>query len=303
MGIFNAFATMAQTIANQKIAEDNYNLQKEAYNWNKQFQQSQFDYQKELNNLQMEREDNAIQRSAKDYQAAGFNKLLAAGTQGSASGGMTTFSGGGNLTAPQREAIREQIQFDEIAYAQQAANVGQTRAQTQLLKAQATNEQVRKDNIEMNTLLQEAQKANTVEQLEEIKARIDKLKKENDVIDHNLGLAREKGLVYGVDTRFSNPYEMASNLLELLINYKKNGGKGTPGTGNEYPAGHGKQSTKDGRGYGEDSGYNYTMIQRAIKNGYRDRDIIAKFWDIIPGKDFKEKHGYIIDVKIGKGWH
>lgn len=226
MGIFSAFASMANTIANQEIAEQNLQFQKEAYNWNKEFQQSQFDYQKELNNLQMQREDSAIQRQAADYQKAGFNRLLATNGQGSASGGMSTFSGGGNLQAPQKEHAKiDMTMLDEIQYAQQAANIGQTRAQTKLIQAQANNEQAKKDNIEMNTLLQEAQKATSVQQLEEIKKRIDKMKSEKEAIDYNLGIARDNGLIYGADTRFSNPWEAASTIMNMYIAAFKKGEK------------------------------------------------------------------------------
>ena len=50
------------------IAEKNYNLQRE-----------QFDYQKQLNDLMMEREDTAYQRAVKDAQAAGLSASSVSG--------------------------------------------------------------------------------------------------------------------------------------------------------------------------------------------------------------------------------
>ena len=86
---------MSQRVAEQhEAAQRNIDRQREdAFNQQQQQNwETQFNYQKELNNTQMMREDNAIQRSVDDHQAAGFNKLLAVGNQ-SASGGMTTFGG------------------------------------------------------------------------------------------------------------------------------------------------------------------------------------------------------------------
>lgn len=51
-------------------------------------QQDQHAYQKELNSLQMEREDNAYQRQAADMKAAGINPLMAGIQGGAAAGGM-----------------------------------------------------------------------------------------------------------------------------------------------------------------------------------------------------------------------
>lgn len=64
------------------IAEKNYNLQRE-----------QFDYQKQLNDLMMEREDTAYQRAVKDAQAAGLSAS-------SVSGGAAA-SGANSAPAPQ----------------------------------------------------------------------------------------------------------------------------------------------------------------------------------------------------------
>lgn len=60
----------------KEIAEKNFNLQQE-----------QFDYQKQLNELMMEREDTAYQRAVKDAQAAGLSALS---VNGGASSGYST---------------------------------------------------------------------------------------------------------------------------------------------------------------------------------------------------------------------
>lgn len=61
------------------IARENIDWQKNIAQQNFGLQQNQFDYQKRLNTLQMEREDNAIQRQVADLQAAGFSPLMASG--------------------------------------------------------------------------------------------------------------------------------------------------------------------------------------------------------------------------------
>lgn len=61
------------------IARENIDWQKSIAQQNFGLQQNQFDYQKRLNALQIEREDNAIQRQVADLQAAGFSPLMASG--------------------------------------------------------------------------------------------------------------------------------------------------------------------------------------------------------------------------------
>lgn len=68
-----------QNQVQNEIARENIDWQKNIAQQNFGLQQNQFDYQKRLNALQMEREDNAIQRQVADLQAAGFSPLMASG--------------------------------------------------------------------------------------------------------------------------------------------------------------------------------------------------------------------------------
>lgn len=67
------------------FANRNLDMNSEVANDNLALQQSAFDYQKQLNATQMEREDSAMQRQIADLQASGFSPLAALGGSGSAS--------------------------------------------------------------------------------------------------------------------------------------------------------------------------------------------------------------------------
>lgn len=70
-----------------KLAEENFKLQKE-----------QYQYQKDLQNKIFEREDNAVKRAAADLQGAGLSKTLAAGS-GAGAGAVVSTS------APQKQGM------------------------------------------------------------------------------------------------------------------------------------------------------------------------------------------------------
>ncbi len=76
---------LLDTVANIGIANQNLN-----------FQRQNLDYQKELQKQIFEREDNAVQRRAKDLEASGLSKTLAAGSAANAGSVVGT-------TAPQNQ--------------------------------------------------------------------------------------------------------------------------------------------------------------------------------------------------------
>lgn len=63
---------------------------------NLDLQKSQFEYQKQLNNLQMSREDSAYQRAVSDAKAAGLSPLAVSGGASAGAMSSTAFSGVGN---------------------------------------------------------------------------------------------------------------------------------------------------------------------------------------------------------------
>lgn len=67
-GIYSLYKTSENEDFNKEMAQNNFDLQTQ-----------QFEYQKELNEKVMEREDNAFQRQRADLEAAGFSPLMITG--------------------------------------------------------------------------------------------------------------------------------------------------------------------------------------------------------------------------------
>lgn len=84
--------------------------------WNKAFAREQFDYQKSLNELLMQREDTAVQRRAADLKAAGISKNLAAGSPAQAS---TMSAGSSGAVANSNKQFQQMQKMDIMnSYAQ-----------------------------------------------------------------------------------------------------------------------------------------------------------------------------------------
>ncbi len=97
----NAFGSVVQTSGQVYASNKNYQAQKDANatnlaiaNKNLDYQKQAFQYNKNLNSLQMQRQDTSYQRAVADAQKAGFSPLVAAGITPSAATVST-------LTAPQ----------------------------------------------------------------------------------------------------------------------------------------------------------------------------------------------------------
>lgn len=113
MGLFDFVSNLINTGSNYKTAQDNIasqekinaeNLafQREANAQNLAFQNANLDYQKALQQQIFQREDNSVQRRAKDLEAAGLSKTLAAGA-GAGAGSVVS-------TSPQSvEALRNTV--------------------------------------------------------------------------------------------------------------------------------------------------------------------------------------------------
>lgn len=111
-GALNYKAQREANFDNYNLGIANLNEQKKTNEYNRQMRQQEFEYQKQLNETQMKREDTAIQRQAADYQAAGFNRLMATEQGGASSSALTTYSSTPE-TAAQNNYLKqaEHIQF------------------------------------------------------------------------------------------------------------------------------------------------------------------------------------------------
>lgn len=116
--------SIASTIGGLISGNQNYHLQKKIFKWQKQVQQETWN-----------REDNAVQRRAADLNAAGMNRLLAAGSGAAASAPV-------HVDAPQAPDYSKvgdpliMVAQQRLQMAKQNADISQTEAQTKLLTGQ-----------------------------------------------------------------------------------------------------------------------------------------------------------------------
>lgn len=116
---------------------------------NRDDQNSLVHYQKMMNQVQMDREDNAIQRRTKDMRKAGINPLLAAGNPASSSSVSTP-------SAPAR--VPQRINpIDLLAFEQGKANVAKTNAETKVAENTALNLSEQNKNLQEQNALLDAQ--------------------------------------------------------------------------------------------------------------------------------------------------
>lgn len=186
----------------------NYNHQVEAYN-----------YQKSLNEMQMQREDNAVQRRVADLKAAGLSPTLAAGSAAgatpvhAANAPQHGISQHASPSAIKAEAamFREAQMKEKLGLALSAmgnfADVSRTKAETALLNAQKGQQDIinkylddylQGRNIGQNldndakSLANEFARNANPEQLEKLKAECDKLRSAKEVDEVQKELLKEQ---------------------------------------------------------------------------------------------------------------
>ena len=146
----------------------------------------------------MKREDNAVQRSVADHQAAGFNKLLAVGNQSAASG-MTTFGGnaGGGVTSQIPES--RGTNFLQLAQVlmdnklKQSA-ISKSEAEADYTKQKTLTEVENTENMKIKNLSDEYKRTTDRYQRKLIMQQIREAESRIDTAYYNLGLSQRRGI-------------------------------------------------------------------------------------------------------------
>lgn len=153
-GTGSLFGAIADTVTGVK----NYEEQKRMNEWQRDFAERNFQFQQQQYEEQKQREDTAVQRRAQDLEAAGFNKLMAAGQGANAGSTVGTVSPSGE--APQLQlGIQQSIDTIFNALSNQQ-NISQSKTQQQLIESQILGEQAgtKKINKEIENLTKDALK-------------------------------------------------------------------------------------------------------------------------------------------------
>lgn len=82
-GLAQAGASIYDTVKNKETADDNLDFQKDVFAQNQKNWETNFDYQKALQERIFDREDTSYQRTVNDMRQAGLNPLAMNGTNGS----------------------------------------------------------------------------------------------------------------------------------------------------------------------------------------------------------------------------
>lgn len=140
LGLIGLIGGAAVASSNRKSVQETNQANKEINEENLAFQREQFDYQKQLNQLQMEREDTAFSRLASDAQKNGINPMALAGSSGASTSPLSSTSFGG-VSANQIPNIQQNnIVGDAISNAVGVSNMIQMSdyytAQRDLLQSQ-----------------------------------------------------------------------------------------------------------------------------------------------------------------------
>ena len=168
----------------------------------------------------MQREDTAVQRYANDLQAAGFNKLMAAGAQGSGSQAMTTFGGnaGGEATKIDINPVGEYLSAK-----QQAETIQLTKAERELQAQKLLTEKQETNLKKVEATYKQALTNLTNEQANKVIAEINNIKADTANKAKELEIANFWDLPPGVDPRINNWFQLCSMLGNKALTYLESG--------------------------------------------------------------------------------
>lgn len=211
-GLGSIATGLMNSITQGVISHKNFKEMKRQYEKNMQFQREQFDYQKELNQKMMEREDNAVVRRMKDLNKAGINPLMADGQSASAgSGSSTSFTG---TDAPQMEMFDTSTILSAFLDSQRIKNEkAQTKIEKERLEMQQLNSaQDRLESLSRQILnTKELDVKNAL--IRQYNANISLINKQAEALGINTKISEWSGLPVGTDPRVNNAYQATSGAL------------------------------------------------------------------------------------------
>nr|DAK50610.1 MAG TPA: hypothetical protein [Microviridae sp.] len=205
----------ANIAAQEKINQDNIKFQTEANKQNLAFANRNFEYQQQLNNQLMQREDTAVQRSMKDYQAAGFNKLLAIGQPAQATA-LQTAGGSAEQGTPSLQAARSEAYIragQNLNILDMALNtmgkineLATSKIQRDYMKGQVIGQGIINDINKIKKLREEYGRVTDKYSRQQIQKQI-------EALQHNINIATESGRPIGVDGKASNLWSLLDKIL------------------------------------------------------------------------------------------
>lgn len=200
-GIYDRYKAEQAYKEEQKRLKEQAELEEKWRNKNFELEQSAFDYQKELNQKQMDREDTQFSRAMEDYKRAGFSPLAAIGNSAGA-GSMTSLPAPQMDTSGSRDVMRERIrssQQNTRNRSERITNMIASRINYNNLRLERTNQVLQ--GLKLNN------------EIETEKINRDKLKAETEAIKHRDAWESEYGY------RNQN---WQSAFISLVDNYLKN---------------------------------------------------------------------------------
>lgn len=207
-GLISAGSAIASGIGSWKTSQE----EKRRYQTNMNLQREQFEYQKQLNQLQMNREDTAVTRAMEDYQRNGINKLLAIGNPAD-TGSYSSTSMSGVEGNPQNFLgdLAEQangVMNNALSWAQEIQNIQQTQKQNQLIDEEIMNQSYKRENMESQTFLNKILHAKNEQEI--VNLVRDQMQKEIDYLQTKH------------DYEINRRYDIRTNdqVSELLNTYK-----------------------------------------------------------------------------------
>ncbi len=214
-----------QTSQNYNTVKNNFNLEQQNYQFQKDSYLQNFEYQKNLQNQIFAREDNAVQRRVSDLQAAGLSKTLAAG-DGAGVGSVVSTSpfSGSSPKMSQVDLVSTGLQLaGAIANMRQiSAQTENTLKQNEVMDSQILNDQVNRDYTMVKTALEQGNLDMLPLTKAQKQAQIDLTNKQLSYIDEQITASIQNRDINDYKLKWILPREVTLK-IEQISNLQKQG--------------------------------------------------------------------------------